>query len=114
MFVTAQPFFNDAVAATIVQVKAGRGQLHALKLVNTTSAAAYLQVFDLLSSEVTLGTTPPRWVVRLAADESTTIPMLTPLGLGLGQGDNAGISLAGTTSAGGVTPAAISVSALFE
>lgn len=113
-FVSAEPFFNDAVAATVVQVKAGMGQLFALKLVNTTGAVAYLQIFDLLAANVTLGTTVARWTLRLAANESVTIPVLVPVGFGQRNGTAAGISMAGTTTATGNTPAAISVSAVFE
>lgn len=114
-FVAAQPFFNDAVAGTVVQVKAGAGQLVYLKLVNTTAAAAYLQIFDLLAASVTLGTTTAKWTVRLAANESVSVPMLLPLGLGqVNSLATAGISMAGTTTATGSTGAAISVSALFE
>lgn len=113
-YIGAQPFFNDAVAAAAVQVKAGPGQLFALKLVNTTAAVAYLQIFDQLAANVTVGTTAPKWVIRLAASESTPIPLIVPLGIGQLQASNPGISMAGTTTAGGSTPAAISVSALFE
>lgn len=113
-YISAQPFFNDAVAATVVQVKKDAGQIFALRLVNTTAAVAYLQVFDQLAANVTLGTTAPKFVVRLAANESMTFPICVPLGIGQLQTSNPGISLAGTTSASGATPAAISVSALFE
>ncbi|MGH8323449.1 MAG: hypothetical protein ACRETD_06575 [Steroidobacteraceae bacterium] len=113
-FVAAQPFFNDAVTGVPVQVKAGAGQLFALKLVNTTAATAYLQIFDLLAAGVTLGTTPAKFTLRLAANESVTIPMFVPLGLGQLNDGAAGISMAGTTTAAGSTGAAISVSALFE
>ena len=113
-FVGAQPFFNDAVAGAAVQVKADAGFIHALHLVNTTDQPAYLQIFDLLAASVTLGTTVPKWVVRLAANESLTLPLHRPLALGKMGSANAGISFAGTTSAGGSAPATISVSALYE
>lgn len=105
----ASPYFNDAVAATVQQVKATAGVLYGLKLVNTTAAVAYLQIFSLPSAGVTLGTTPPAWVIRLAANESANVPMPTPANLG-----GTGISIAGTTGAANSTGAAISVSALFS
>lgn len=114
-FVSAQPFFNDAVAGTVVQVKAGAGQLIYLKLVNTTAAVAYLQVFDLAAASVVLGTTTPKWTVRLAANESVSVPMLLPLGMGQLQPlATAGMSMAGTTTPTGSTGAPVSVSAMFE
>lgn len=114
-FVGAQPFFNDAVGGTVVQVKAGAGQLVYLKLVNTTGSTAYLQIFDLVATSVTLGTTVAKWTVRLAGNESVSLPILVPFGLGqLNSLATAGISMAGTTSATGSSAAAISVSALYE
>lgn len=112
-FVGAQPFFSDAVAGTVVAVKSGYGQLVYLNLTNTTAAVAYLQIFDLASGSVTLGTTPAKWTVRLAANQSLSVPMLLPLDLGKLNGSTAGISMAGTTTATGNTGAAISVSAMF-
>jgi hypothetical protein len=113
-FVGCQPYFNDAVAGTVQQVKAGAGQLFFLKLVNTTAAIAYLQIFDFLAANVTLGTTTPKWTLRLAANESVSVPMLVPLGLGQLNDGTSGISAAGTTTATGNTGAAISVSAIFQ
>lgn len=101
------PFFNDDVAATVVQVKGERGSLFALRLVNTTGAVAYLQIFGELAGNVVLGTTVPAWVIRLGANESLPFPMTVPVAIGPN-----GISMAGTTSPGGSSAAAISVAAL--
>lgn len=107
-FSAASPFFNDAVAGTVVQVKGTAGQLYGMHLVNTTGSVAYLQVFWLPSTSVTLGTTTPAFDVRLAANADLMVPMA----VGVGQGS--GISLAGTTTATGSTGAAISVTAFFQ
>jgi hypothetical protein len=104
------PFFNDAVAATVVQIKGAQGQLYGFKLLNTTAAVAYLQVFSLPSASVTLGVTVADFDIRLAANENVLIPW--PMGLGF-SGGGSGISLAGTTTAGGAVGAAISVTAFF-
>lgn len=106
---SAQSFYNDAVT-TAVQVKASRGQVYGLKLINTTAAAAYLQVFFKPAAQVVLGTTVPDLVVPLAANESVVWPMDTPAGLG---GTGTGITIAGTTTPGGLTGAALKVSMLF-
>lgn len=108
MFVGSLPFSNDAVNATKVAVKSGRGLLHMLRLINTTGATAYLQVFDKLSADVTVGTTTPDWFVRLGSNESLQLPIPVPA-----QFLN-GMVIAGTTTATGNTNAAISVTALFE
>jgi hypothetical protein len=103
-----QPFFNDAVAATKVQVKGYAGLLYALKLVNSTGSTAYLQVFHKAAADVTVGTTVADYAIRLAANESWTLLSSKPIGF-----DN-GLTLAGTTTAGGNTGAAISVFAVYE
>lgn len=111
-FVGALPFFNDAVdGSAVVQIKSGRGFLHYLKLVNTTGTTAYLQIFKQPAAGVTLGTTTPDWVIRLAANESIERAFVMPTDLGPGA---TGISIAGTTTPTGSTGAAISVSALYE
>lgn len=103
------PFFNDAVTA-VVQIKSAQGQLFGLKLVNTTAAVAYLQVFSLPLASVVLGTTVADFDIRLTASESITFSW--PMGLGF-SGGGSGISVAGTTAAGNAVGAAISVTAFF-
>jgi hypothetical protein len=107
-FVGATPYFNDAVDATKATVKAAPTRLHLLKLRNTTGAAAYLQVFDKLAADVTVGTTVPDFVIPLAANEGTTVPFHMPIALKIG------MVIAGTTTPGGSTNAAIDVMAALE
>lgn len=109
-FQGALPFFNDAVAATPVNIKInGLALLKMLKLVNTTAAAAYLQFFDIPAAQVVLGTTVPKWVIRLSANETTN-----PCDVGAIQFTGTGLSIAGTTGPGNAVGAAISVSAAYE
>lgn len=104
------PFFNDAVNATPAQVKASYGAITGMKLVNTTGATAYLQIFFKPSGSVTVGTTTADWTIRLGANESTPwLPFYWMAGIPTGTG----ITLAGTTTATGNTGAAISVMMLF-
>jgi hypothetical protein len=105
------PFFNDAVAGTPVLVKPmGATSIYLMKLVNTTAATAYLQVFAVSQANVTLGTTVPYWVIRLTANESVTAVLGGPIPALI---DGAGLTIAGTTTPGGLTGAAISVSLLY-
>lgn len=102
-------FFNDAVAGTVIAVKnQGPTQITAVSLVNTTAAAAYLQIFNVPQSQVTLGTTIPAWTIRLLASAALTLPLDTPAALG-----GTGLSVAGTTTPTGSTGAAISVNLLY-
>jgi hypothetical protein len=113
MFLGLQPFFNDAIAGAVTNVKAsGVAQLWALRLVNTVAAASYLQIFFKPAASVTLGTTVPDFVIRLQTSESLA-PMMWPVPLQKDGGSNTGLSIAGTTTPTGNTGAAISVSALF-
>src|SRR6185436_14258005 len=100
----ALPYFNDAVGDTKQTLKDGPGMLYMLRLVNTTGQTAYLQFFDKLADDVTVGTTAHDWAIRLGANESYEMPPSLPLQF------FKGLVLAGTTTATGATGAAISVS----
>lgn len=110
MFQGSLPFFNDNVAATPVNIKSnGAALLCGLKLVNTTAAAAYLQIFDVPAASVVLGTTVPKWVIPLSASETTNPSDMTPPI----QFTGTGLSIAGTTTAGGSVGAQLKVAAWF-
>jgi hypothetical protein len=103
------PFCDDAVGGTVKTVKSGGAiLLFGLKLVNTTAAAAYLQMFALPAASVTLGTTPPYLFFRLGSNESIFIGMNEPITF-----NGAGMSVAGTTTPTGNSAAIISVTALY-
>lgn len=56
---------NALLTNTPVSVKASAGELRGLDFVNTGASAAYVQIFDVASGSVTLGTTVPKmskWV----------------------------------------------------
>lgn len=108
MFLGGLTYFNDAVAGTKQALKASPALLWTLKLVNTTAAAAYLQFHDKAAADVTVGTTTPKFCVRLAANESVTIPLERPIQF------LTAVTIAGTTTATGSTGAAISVLAVYE
>jgi len=119
------PFFNDAVADTVVAVKqVGPAQILGMKLVNTTDADAYLQIFNIPAGGVTLGTTPATFTVHLISSESVWMGFSTPLAISAAgnpltvsasgiNGTGGGMSIAGTTTATGDTGAAISVSMIY-
>lgn len=110
------PFFNGAVSNTAVQISAARTVLGFLRLI-AGATAAFLQIFNLPSASVTVGTTAATWVIQLAASQDLTLvngfmdaPPLGVLSLG-----GTGLTIAWTTTAGGSTaPAnAVSVHALY-
>jgi len=113
----ATPFFNDAIT-TPVDLPSANGRIYGMKLVNTTAAVAYLQVFALPAKNVTLGTTSPIWVVRLQPNESVVWSMpenpaeIMGPPLPSASSPTRGLSVAGTTTPNGATTAAISASIL--
>lgn len=121
----ATGWFNDSVSGTVVAVaQNGPVSIYGLKLVNTTAAAAYLQLFNVPAANVTLGTTVPTFVIRLGSNESVWMPMTVPLAISAAgnpltvsangiNGTGGGLSMAGTTTATGSTGAAISVSLFY-
>jgi hypothetical protein len=108
-----RPFFNDAVTAPVDMNSTGR--IWGLRLINTTVAVAYLQVFDVPAAAVVLGTTKPSWVIALKASESLVWPMPEPADIANSASvPPRGLSIAGTTTATGAATAAISVSAIVS
>lgn len=101
-FVGASTFYNDAIAGTKTTVKAAPAKVHAIHLVNTTGSTAYLQVFNKLAADVTVGTTVADFAIRLAANATFTLPLTMPLDFSVG------VVVAGTTTSTGSTGAAIS------
>lgn len=112
----ARPFFNDAVAGTVVDIAPAvdlRATLYSLSLSNATAATAYLQVFFKAATAVTLGTTTPDFTVRLKTNAGAGDQRDIGFPGGLGVAATTGLSCAGTTTATGSTGAAISVGATY-
>lgn len=97
-------YFSDAVT-TLQQVKGSRGTILSLRLVNTVAVVGYLQVFFRPVAQVTLGSTAPDFAVRLAVSQDLYLDFQN----GVSNPQGTGITVAGTTTAGGATPNAISV-----
>lgn len=85
--------FSGAVTTIQALETKGNCQLRALTFLNTTAAVAYLQIFNLASGSVTLGTTPPTLSIGVPASAALVLA-LPEEGWQLG-GD--GLSCAGTT-----------------
>jgi len=99
---------NDAVGATPVQLGAGPQQIIAIILTNTTGATAYVQFFDKLAANVSLGTDVPKFFIRLGANQQLAILGCEPITLG-----GSGASIAGTTAPGNAVAAVVSVTAFM-
>ena len=100
--------FSASVNATKQQVKGSAGQVYGWQILNTTSAIAYVQVFDKTSANVTVGTTAPDYVIPLPPNSGAT------LGIGQGVAHANGITIACTTTRTGSTGAVCDVVAFYN
>lgn len=92
------------LAATVQAVKASAGTLYGILVINTSGATCYVQVFDLATGGVTLGTTTPD-LEFLLATASVQFFALGENGIAFGTA----ISIASTTTEGGLTGSAAGV-----
>lgn len=93
-----------AAVTTALNIKASGGALYWVQGTNTTAAACYLQLFDVVQGSVTLGTTTPKAVVSLGvvAGASGTASV-APFGLYF---SSTGLSVAATTTPTGAATCA--------
>lgn len=93
---------SDNLTSVAVLVLGKKCQVTAIRAINTTAAAAYIQLFDVAAAaSVSLGSTVPDWVVKSPASDPSD-------GDGLPTGGWAfenGIVAASTTTATGSTSA---------
>ena len=100
----AIPYFNAAVTTTNETVQIGESLLFGYNIHNTTAADGFIQLFDALIADVTVGTTVPTYVIPVGANgvpsEDFVIPILFKIG----------IVIASTTAVTGATGAIQDVS----
>lgn len=92
----ADPYSNTALSNSVVAMTARPAPLRSLHVFNPSNAAAYVQLFDALTTGVTLGTTVPTLAFGVASGVHQSIP-LPPEGINF----RVGIALAGTTTGTG-------------
>ncbi len=96
------PASSTALGATAVLIKSGFQSLGGYHLLNTTTAAAYVQVFDAAAAaDVTVGTTTPTFVLGLPASGGAANSFAKPIKFTLG------IVVASTTTATGASAATV-------
>lgn len=86
-------FFNAAISNTAVSVKSSGGNLYGFDILNTNASIVYVQVFNVASGSVTVGTTTPVKVIPLTASEEKHISFSIP------ESYSTAISIAATTGA---------------
>jgi len=92
---------------TKVAVKASAGTFGGYMIYNPNSSAAYIQIFDVASASVTLGSTTPTYVITIPATAGANLEMTN------GINHATAITLAATTSATGSTAPSTALTAFF-
>ena len=64
--------YQAALGATVVNIKASGGRLHAVEISNANVVSEFLQLFDALAADVTLGTTTPKLSLAIPKGASAT------------------------------------------
>lgn len=85
------------VGTTVVSVKASAGSLYGWHLFNASTAVCYLQIFNVASGSVTLGTTVPTMAVGMNTLVASDVALPAPIAFGTA------ISVAATTTPTGST-----------
>jgi len=99
---------SASTGGTATSIKASAGQLYAYHLFNTTAAAAYVQLFNVASGSVTLGTTVPDISIGIPASGGVTLNIDKGIPFGTA------ISYACTTTRTGSTGATCDVNFYYK
>lgn len=91
------PNFQSALSTTVQSVKAGAGKLGGWYIYNPNASVAYVQIFNVASGSVTLGTTTPTLSLGIPASSAANLMN------GEGIDFSTAISIAATTTATGST-----------
>lgn len=105
----AQQLFSNGAVTTAVNVKQASGNLYGWLIQNTNASVCYVQVFDSLAANVTLGTTVPKLFIPLGPNTGgptqSSPTQLSTLGFATA------LSVAATTTPTGNTTCATGVAA---
>lgn len=99
---------SASTGGTATSIKASAGQLYGYHLFNTTAAVAYVQIFNVASGSVTLGTTTPDISIGIPASGGVTVNFDKGIAFGTA------ISYACTTTRAGSTGATCDVNFFYK
>jgi len=101
--------YNAAVSGTKLEVTDNPNVLvYSFHILNTTAAAAFLQVFDKDADNVTVGTTVADYVIAVAASGTREITYCKPIR------HTVGLTVTSTTTRGGSTGASQEVTITYN
>jgi hypothetical protein len=90
-------YFNSALLATATIVQDSFSRIYGGHIINPNAATVYLQLFNFLNANITVGTTVPTKVFFIPAMGAYDIQNTIPFAF------NNGFSIAATTTATGLT-----------
>ncbi len=99
---------SASTGGTATSIKASAGQLYGYHLFNTTAAVAYVQIFNVASGSVTLGTTTPDISIGIPASGGVTVNFDKGIAFGTA------ISYACTTTRTGSTGATVDCNFFYK
>ena len=92
------PKLANGLTTTVLSVKSSAGQISTLQCYNPNSTQAYVQIFNIASGSVTLGTSTPALSIPIAPTSTGGLALANP-----GINFSTAISIAATTTATGST-----------
>src|SRR5262249_19843122 len=95
-------------AATVTAVKGSAGVLYAIQVVNNQGATAFIQIWDVASGSVVVGTTNPDLEFQVAANSDKQLMFYDGVPFGTA------ISLASTTTEKGASGSAAGVQVFWQ
>jgi hypothetical protein len=101
---------NTDLGTTVVAVKASQGTLGGWYVYNPNTSVAYLQIFDVASGSVTLGTTRPKLTLGIPASGAANLEM----SLGVHFGTAISIAASTTPSGSSANSTALPVNILYK
>ncbi len=64
--------YQSGLTTTAIPIKIGPGRLYAVEVSNPNTVSIWVQLFDLQSGQITLGTTPPKLSMMIPKGASAT------------------------------------------
>lgn len=89
--------YSGSIGATATAVKSSAGTLGAYYIYNANTSVVYVQIFDLATGSVTLGTTAPKWSIGIPASGAANLELVNGLKF------STAITIAVTTTRAGST-----------
>ena len=105
--INTKSVFKAAVKDTVTSIKTKPGAIFNISIINYDASVRFLQVFDVASTSVTLGTTTPVYVLGVASSGVATAEIDS--GIYCGTAISIAVTTTSTGSTGATTGADVSI-----